>query len=108
MIARLKNRSTGIVWTLRLVPVGGLYGLNNQLVNETGKAQIEFYDFRHKFNTSPSGDMLGQFVSRYYVDTIFGRCPNGLCLDGGISAWNLDAESMRLVDAILRNWTQTA
>jgi hypothetical protein len=44
----------------------------------------------------------GQFVSRYYADTILRRGsfpmgPGPLNLDGGIPAWNIDADSMVLV-----------
>jgi len=106
MIARLKNAKTGIIWTLRFVPIGGVYGRTHSLTNNEIEPLIEFYDFRHKFETSPNGDMLGQFVSRYHAGSLLDRHYSGLCLDGGVSDWNLDAETMHTAKAIIENWLQ--
>lgn len=59
---------------------------------------VEFYDLRYPHTPD------GQFVSRYYVDTLL-RDIRGheLDLDGGIDDWTVDADTMRVVLGWLRN-----
>lgn len=55
---------------------------------------IEFYDRRYPHTE------LGQFVARYYVDTLATsrHCYEmGLCLDDGIPDWQVTSANMRLV-----------
>jgi hypothetical protein len=82
------------MFNLRIVNTGDKYGVNDCLTNNKA-AMIEFYDSRF-----PSGwdQERGQFVTRYYVNTLRGNLyPNGLCLDGGVPAWSLTAEEMKEV-----------
>jgi hypothetical protein len=58
------------------------------------KPLVEFYDtrFRHK----PEG----QFVSRYYLDTLLSGAETGLNLAGGVPDWSIDKPGMDVV----RRW----
>lgn len=83
-----------------IVPEGGAYGLTDSLV--ANKPMVEFYDAtqdRAKFGTR------GQFVSRYYIETLRERPAGpaaGLILDGGIAEWRLDGNAMEQVHRHLR------
>lgn len=76
-----------------------------RMIKKTGMREpcIEFYDLRYPFTTiltHKEGALQGQFISRYYVSTIMEREPHrGLCLDGGIPNWDIDADNMdRIID----------
>jgi hypothetical protein len=61
-----------------------------------GKPVVKFFDQRYDFTPD------GQFVSSYYVSTLVGNgydplSNSGLCLDGGIPNWTIDARSFRTV-----------
>jgi len=91
---------------VRIVRIGESYGLNNCIVNDethkffNGHELVEFYDYRHKFDYSPNGKMLGQFVSRYQMETLINHV-GGLNLDGGIPEWSVSAFQM---DSIIVPW----
>lgn len=57
---------------------------------------VEFYDRRYTFTPD------GQFVSRYYVDTMLEHS-GGLNLHGGVDSWSLDSVTFRQV----RSWLQS-
>ena len=85
-------------YNVRVVFTGDKYGRNDCLVNDKAP-MVEFYDTRFDQN-----DWMGrgQFVSRYYVDTIMdGNYPNGLSLDGGIPEWTVNADEMRCIQRFL-------
>jgi hypothetical protein len=85
-------------YNVRVVQVGENYGRNDCLVNDKAP-MVEFYDAR--FDQS---DWMGrgQFVSRYYVDTILdGNYPNGISLYGSEPAWTVSADEMRQVKQYL-------
>jgi hypothetical protein len=71
---------------VRIVLDGDGYGVN---LTHTGKPMVEFYDTRH-------GDGRGQFVQRYYIETLLAR-EGGLMLVGGVPEWSLSGEDMRKV-----------
>ena len=83
--------SKKMMWAVRLVEEGDRYGLNMKLVKEKGDPYVEFYDMRLE------SEDLGQFVSRYCRYTILQHGNEGLCLDGGVSDWNISADGMRAV-----------
>jgi len=95
----------GVPFHVRVVCEGGRYGLDNCLTHDKAEPMVEYYDGRS-----------GQFVSRYYLDTLrertdkHGRC--GLALDCGVASWSLDAcafeQSMRAVEAHLLGVEQYA
>ena len=66
---------------------------------------VEFYDYRHRNDKEWK---RGQFVSRYYAETILKHDPNSvLSLDGDIPEWTVSAESMRDILAWLRQELRT-
>ena len=79
----------GIPWVVKLVPAGRLYGFLNGTGGPCLKADkdtIEFYDARSDFT------LLGQFVSRYYTETLVNRSyktAQGLNLHGGEPDWQI-------------------
>jgi len=79
-------------FNIRIVETGDKYGRWDSGVNDKAP-MVEFYDSRFDH----AGCMgRGQFVSRYYVDTIVnGTFPNGLDLHGGEPEWKVSAEEMR-------------
>jgi hypothetical protein len=92
--------SNGIPFHARLVKKGEKYGLNRCITHDGNEPLVEFYDARFV----KGFESLGQFVSRYYVNTILGTsefsfndCRKGLCLDGGVRAWNIDGDGMKKV-----------
>jgi hypothetical protein len=88
------------IWNVRIVNIGDQYG-GWRLPNDKAP-MVEFYDNRY-----PHTD-YGQFVSRYYISTILsqdsrgGEYSNGLCLDGGVPAWQVSAEDMAQVITFLK------
>lgn len=87
----------GITFLARIVREGDTYGRNRCLTHDEPMPLVEFYDTRY------SHTEFGQFVSRYYADTIAGLpSGRGLDLDGGVPNWTIDGESMRFVSAWVR------
>ena len=82
-------------FNVRIVNKGDKYGLNDCLVNDE-KPMVEFYDTRYPHT------QYGQFVSRYYVETILDGSECGLCLDGGVPSWTVSAEDMKTVRNFLK------
>lgn len=86
-------------YNIRIVNTGDKYGRDDCLTNEK-EQMVEFYDRRFDHKSSMG---RGQFVSRYYTNTILsGEYPDGLCLDGGIPEWTVSAEGMKQVVEYLR------
>ncbi len=85
-------------WAARLIPVGGRFGAEDCLVNRSRyrdlqQPMVEFYDRRWTEKFDP---VLGQFVSRYYMDT-FVLWRGGLDLCAHVPTWNLSADAIREV-----------
>lgn len=84
-------------FNVRIVSRGEKYGLNFALTHEGIMPLVEFYDSRYPHTEH------GQFVSRYYLDTILNRDPRfGLSLDGGIEEWTVPAQAMGEVITTLK------
>jgi hypothetical protein len=83
-------------WNIRLVRNGDAYGLNDCLTNDSGRTLVEFYDNRHPHTP------LGQFVSRYYAETLLAR-PTGcsLTLDFEVPSWTVSGAEMAVLEAWL-------
>jgi len=82
------------LFNIRIVNTGDKYGVNDCLTNNNAP-MIEFYDARF---THGADGARGQFVTRYYIETLTDSgCPNGLCLDGGVFAWTVSSDGMRQV-----------
>jgi hypothetical protein len=75
----------GRIWAVRVVR------------KEGDRPLVEFYDCR--FEHTP----YGQFVSRYFLDTVIGHTPGaGLCLDGGVPSWSIGDKAMDRIVAWLK------
>ena len=86
-------------FNIRIVNTGDKYGRKDCLTNDKAP-MVEFYDSRYDMD-----DFMGrgQFVSRYYVDTILnGEYPTGLCLYGSEPEWIVSANGMKQVVDYLR------
>jgi len=99
----IKNHQTGREFRVRLVNQGDAYGLGMQLTHDEPDPLVEFYDATYDFDVSPEGEVLGQFVGRYYLSTLCGEDglsksifngKSGLNLDGGVDVWSIDAQGV--------------
>ena len=105
-----KFEDNGKTWTVRIVEPNDSYGRDMCKRNDQ-ETLVEFYDADYDgFATDPNGTYLGQFVSRYYMDTLQGRCKwggdaigdgRGLCLHGGVEEWAISGDGMRIVATFL-------
>jgi hypothetical protein len=87
---------SSLTFLVRIVKLGDKYGLNNVLVNES-KPLVEFYDVRYPHTE------FGQFVSRYYAETMLATV-GGLNLDtSGCEDWWIDAETMIFVRDFIKH-----
>lgn len=86
------NRS----FTVRIVNQGAKYGRNLCLTHERTQPLIEFYDVRYAFDTDENGDVLGQFVSRYNMQTVIANALNntGINLDGNEPDWQIGPDAV--------------
>lgn len=98
------NKVSKISFMVRIVEQGDSYGHKMILTHDGVIPMVEFYDTRYKFDRH--GDIIfGQFVSRYSLDTFKSLKPgDALTLQGGVSDWYLDEESMRQTFALLEMW----
>lgn len=110
----LADLNTG-KWRVHLVMPGDHYGRGDVLTYEqedadkhgSGLPLVEFYDT----SSDPVAFPGGQFVSRYYMDTLLGtdnlnlglpiRDMQALSLDGGVPAWTLNGIDLSNVAAWL-------
>lgn len=86
----------GNKWCVRVVFDGDKYGRDMCLTHDEHEPMIEFYDADYDFDLDTDGSVLGQFVSRYYAETLledydedFG-IGHGINLDGGVPKWSID------------------
>lgn len=104
-ILKITNQN-GRSFNLLVIEAGDQYGRDNCLTHEEGKEPtVEFYDATYQGKNEDW--LFGQFVSRYYITTLLATYnrpgyPNGLCLDGGVAAWNVDAPAM----AVALDWLE--
>ena len=80
-------------FNLRIVRKGDHYGRDNCLTHNKPEPLVEFYDVRYPHTE------LGQFVTRYYAETLLEMEDTGLCLDGGVPNWSVSRNDMRIVRA---------
>lgn len=93
-------RPSGCRFGARIVRKGDRYGAGRSLVHDD-KPMVEFYDDTHH---SEWADPLGQFISRYYIETLLtDRRPGvGLDLCGYEPQWKIDGPTMDWFVAWLR------
>lgn len=103
-LATVQNiRTNGMSFNVRVVEKGEQYGLNMCLTHEDDMPMIEFYDTRYKFDRI--GDIImGQFITRYNLDTFKTVQGTGLNLDGGVHDWTLDPDAVAQTHALLEMW----
>lgn len=100
--------TTGRRFLVRILRAGDRYGLDDCLTwADSLSPLVEFYDYTYA-NQKTFGPR-GQFVSRYYVDTIIGdnSWDAGLDLHGGVDVWKIDAAAMHVVREWLRHEVQS-
>jgi hypothetical protein len=85
------TNSSGYVFNVRVLEPGDRYGRDEVLTWEGdifGQRCVEFYAAQHK---DPSFGSHGQFVSRYYENTLLGRhWDEGIDLQGDVPVWSID------------------
>ena len=96
--ARLLDPETSRRWHVRIVREGDRYGRADCLTHEEADCLVEFFDAEADPDTFGP---RGQFVARYYGRTLDDH-KGGLCLDGGVSAWAVSSEVVRVAVALLR------
>jgi hypothetical protein len=87
------DNETNQPWNVKIVEQGDAYGRDNCLTHDRVEPLVEFYDGRYTENFGAEG----QFVSRYYVETILEGNNTGLCLDGGVESWSIGDKGMEEV-----------
>jgi|TARA_B110001454_G_scaffold12048_1_gene11092 hypothetical protein len=101
-IAKFYDNERGQPWTIRIIDKGDKYGLDDCLTHENEEPTVEFYDADNEHTIDkPSGIMLGQFVSRYYISTIADGGSGGLDLMGYEPKWKMNALVMDSVRSYL-------
>jgi len=93
------DKETDQPWNVKILEQGDAYGLDNCLTHDGVEPLVEFYDGRYIENFG----ILGQFVSRYYVETILEGNNTGLNLDGGVESWSIGYEGMKEVRDFLKH-----
>ena len=87
----LNIESNGIPFVVRLVCKGDNYGRDNGLTHTEDKPLVEFYDARYPHT------QFGQFISRYYAETLTRHYGPGSIDLGGSPDWTIDAAGMQEV-----------
>ena len=86
------TNNEGREFAIRIVRKGDNYGRDFCLTHDKDEALVEFYDFTY---AGPKFTEYGQFVSRYYAETLMERDDTyGLDLHGGVDGWEVDAATM--------------
>ena len=107
-IAKFYDNERGQPWTIRIVEEGDKYGRDDCLTYEKDEPVVEFYDADNPFTIdAPSGTVLGQFVSRYYISTIADGGSGGLDLMGYEPKWKMNALVMDNVRAYLMSYAKS-
>jgi hypothetical protein len=85
----------GVPFNVRIVRKFHRYGRGECFTHYEDEPLIEFYDARYIEGFGP----LGQFVARYYAETLLERDDYGLALYGRERDWVVDAATMRKLRA---------
>ncbi len=92
----------GREFNVKILWKGDAYGRDKCLTHDEVEPLVEFYDATYsEENGDTRFDPEGQFVSRYYAETILERDDCGLDLMGYEPAWKVDYKAMRKVRAWL-------
>jgi hypothetical protein len=90
----IKNNK-GREFFIRVVMKGDRYGLKDCLIHTENNPMIEFYDYT--FSNHDHFGPRGQFVSRYYAETIAAIKDRGLTLQGYEPLWTIDQKALKPV-----------
>ena len=89
-------------FAIRVARIGDKYGRNRCLV--AAEPMVEVFDLQWTFDAI-EGDLRGQLVTVYYAHTLTKDAARlvglGLCLDGGVPAWEITAPAMAEVLAFI-------
>ncbi len=85
-------------FNIRVVRQGDSYGLNDCLIHEGVTPLLEFYDRDY---LGPDFTPLGQFVSRYRIDTLLDHS-GGLALSGSVPKWRISSSEMDSIREALK------
>lgn len=77
------DKTSQLVWAVKVIEPGEQYGWKNSLLNDGTEPLIEFYDARYSHSD------LGQFVSRYELSTLLAHSDGGLCLNSDSQSWTI-------------------
>ena len=100
-------------WTVRIIDEGDRYGRDMCLVQEKSEYGpiVEFYDAAHDHDRGPKNEYLGQFVSRYYIETLLSDdyggaigTGRGLDLMGYEPMWKISGPAMDRVAEFCNNY----
>ena len=104
-IAKFIDNERGQPWTIRIIDKGDAYGRDDCLIHENDEPTIEFYDGDNLFDKDEaSGEVLGQFVSRYYISTIADGSKGGIDLMGYEPKWKIEHLMLDSVRAYISTW----
>ena len=107
-IAKFYDNERGQPWTIRIVDKGDKYGREDCLTYDKDEPVVEFYDADNPHTIdAPSGTVLGQFVSRYYISTIADGGSGGLDLMGYEPKWKMNSLVMDNVRAYLMEYARS-
>lgn len=101
--------ANGVPFTAQILRTGDKYGRDKCLtLNEDNPLglMVEFYDARYPFELDKTERVtLGQFVSRYYVNTLLTgpSVGHGLDLQGDVPSWKIDARTLDIFLAWISN-----
>jgi hypothetical protein len=90
----------GRPFAAKILRKGDAYGLNDCLVWQNDHIGVEFYDF--SYSNVESFGYWGQYMSRYFVESILDVENQGLCLEGCIPEWNINSSEMLKVRVWLK------
>ncbi len=96
MTSKVFTDSSNRSFTVRIVNNGEKYGRDLCLTHNDDEPLVEFYDVRYAYDKDENGIVLGQFVSRYYRDSVL-KCASsqrGINLDGGEPSWRIGADAI--------------
>jgi hypothetical protein len=95
------TNAQGVIFAVRLVRKGDRYGLHGCFTHDIDRSLVEFYDTRYDHNSDWLQEFKGQFVSRYYAETLLKRT-GGLCLVGNDFDWRVSVGNMADIKKWLR------
>lgn len=91
----------GRQFAIRVIGKGDNYGRNRCLISEENKQLVEFYDVEG--SGAEGFDELGQFISRYYIETIMEIENYGLNLYADVEEWSIEVDNIKKI----QNWIET-